>query len=90
MEDQLVSFETIHLARTKGFNLKSDSIVKICWSQSVYATTKEPFSPSCFLNGYYFEYEYDSDYFKNLFKDDKTYRVEVYLPTQSLLQKWLR
>lgn len=75
MEDQLITFETAKLAKEKGFD----------WAVSWYATHKRkaPTNPDSFYP--------ELSTFKNWNDNEGLKFYERYsLPTQSLLQKWLR
>ena len=75
MREQLISFETAKLAKKKGFD----------WSVSWYATHKRkaPTNPDSFYP--------ELSTFKNWNDDANLNFYDRYsLPTQSLLQKWLR
>lgn len=91
MEEQLVSFETAKLAKEKGFKINKNSTISIQWTQDCDSKSRIPYEPYCFLNGNYFKkYNYCKDKFKKIFADKTKYSIEVQIPTQSLLQKWLR
>lgn len=90
MKEGLIQFETVKLALEKGFKCNTDSTVQISWSQDCDYITKIPYEPSCFLNGdFYKEFEYDIQLFKDTFKDIGKW-INIPIPTQSVLQKWLR
>lgn len=89
--ETLITFKTAKLAKDKGFSSCLKSTIIISWSQDRDYRTQIPYEPNCFLNGEHFEdYEYSKEEFKSLFKDDDSYSADVQIPSQSVLQKWLR
>jgi hypothetical protein len=89
--ETLITFKTAKLAKEKGFSSCLKSTIIISWSQDRDYRTQIPYEPNCFLNGEHFkEYEYSKEEFKSLFKDDNSYSADVQIPSQSVLQKWLR
>ena len=89
--ETLITFKTAKLAKEKEFLSCLKSTVIISWSQDRDYRTQIPYEPNCFLNGEHFKgYEYSKEEFKSLFKDDDSYSADVQIPSQSVLQKWLR
>lgn len=79
MQEQLISFETAKLAKEKGYNIISEEF---------YSEDKGLFK----CHNRYIKYEqgikwnYNFHCIKNNFEIEKC----IFIPTQSLLQKWLR
>ena len=89
--ETLITFKIAKLAKEKSFSSCLKSTIIISWSQDRDYRTQIPYEPNCFLNGEHFEdYEYSKEEFKSLFKDDDSYSADVQIPSQSVLQKWLR
>lgn len=82
MREQLISFETAKLAKGKGFDAETDANYFI--GNTYGPGSKE--HPE--LSEYNIEGEYDSTYPKKI--NHNKYPAYISVPTQSLLQKWLR
>jgi hypothetical protein len=91
MKEQLISFETALLAKEKGFKIKHRNIASVYWCNDIDSITKTQYKPYFFLNGDYLRgyKKYKENTVKELTKLSDRY-VDIQLPTQSLLQKWLR
>ena len=90
MEDQLVTFETAVLAREKGFDIHCDNRFD---EQTKEVINFKDFIVKNFISrdpAYYYHYidSLKEGYNDKFLNDDKGFYLSI--PTQSLLQRWLR
>lgn len=86
MEDQLISYETAVLAKSKGFDVNTTIEVGDVFKYTlVYSTAKTWVEKEQeFINIPIYEYQFQHE------EKYKLHENEYHAPTQSLLQKWLR
>jgi hypothetical protein len=86
MKDQIVSYETAVLAKSKGFDVNTTIEVGDVFkytlvydgSKTLLKENEEP----VYIPDYNYQFQHEKEY--------KLFENECFAPTQSLLQKWLR